>query len=172
MSVSEQIEPVTLQDMKASIGSILLLWSSVERELTQRIEALSDGQVKNGAHTISQKISRWKDLQAIACAERPEHKTLLTNVHERLTQALDIRNRIAHGLIGIAVDPFGHRGDAGLETEMNGEKRILRYGELEHLMRVLSHLKWAIVSLSDAAIQKDPRKAENAYAGMRLNHLP
>lgn len=39
-------------------------------------------------------------------------------------------------------------------------------------MRILSHMAWAIGSLSDATRQKDPRKAESAYVGVRLNHLP
>jgi|GEM_PF-2311313 hypothetical protein len=86
--------------------------------------------------------------------------------------ALELRNRISHGLIGITADPFGNRGDAHLETELNGEKRKHTHSDLEHVMRILSHMVWAIGSLSDAARQKDPKKAENAYVGIRLNHLP
>jgi hypothetical protein len=172
MSADKQTEPVSFLEMKASVGSILFLWSSIERELAKRIEYLDDGSTKNGAHSVTQKIIRWEGLQSAACAERPEHQALLREVRERLTQALEIRNRIAHGLIGITADPFGHHGDARLETELNGEKRSLPHAELEHSMRVLSHLIWAIGSLSEAAIQKDLGRAEKTYAGIRLNTLP
>ena len=165
-------KPVDFQEMAASVGSILFLWSSVERELNKRIDALDDGSTKNNAHTIAQKIARWEGLQKKVCAERAEHHSLLAEVRDRLKQALDIRNRITHGLIGIRADPSGSQGDARLETELNGEKRRLPHSELEHSMRVLSHLIWAIGSLSEAAVQKDLRKAENTYAGIRLNNLP
>ena len=172
MSVDKQTEPVSFLEMKASVGSILFLWSSVERELAKCIEYLDDGSTKNGTHTVAQKITRWEGLQSAACAERPEHQALLREVRVHLTETLEIRNRIAHGLIGLTADPFGHHGDARLETELNGEKRSLSHTELEQSMRVLSHLIWAIGSLSEAAIQKDLRRAEKTYAGIRLNNLP
>lgn len=168
----EQSGPVSFVEMKASIGSILFLWSSVERELAKQIDALDDGSTKNGAHTLSQKISRWESLQGAASGERPEHEALLREVRERLTLALDIRNRISHGLIGIRADRYEYNGEACLTTELNGETRILSHAELDHSMRVLSQLVWAIRSLSDAAMQKDPLKADNTYIGIRLNHLP
>lgn len=166
------INPVTFVEMKASVGSILFLWSSIEREITKRVEELDDGTSRNGAHTLAQKIARWESLQASICAERAEHQDLVKEVRIRLMMALELRNRISHGLIGITADPFGNRGDAHLETELNGEKRKHTHSDLEHVMRILSHMVWAIGSLSDAARQKDPRKAENAYVGIRLNHLP
>ncbi len=172
MAEEQKPEPVSFVEMKASIGSILFLWSSIERELAKRIETLENGTNKNGAHTFAQKIARWENLQAEVSAERPEHQSLLQEVRERLNRALDIRNRVAHGLIGITADPFGHHGDAHLETELNGEKRRHTHPELEQTMRILSHMVWAIGSLSEAAVQKDLRKAENAYVGIRLNHLP
>ena len=162
------INPVTFVEMKASVGSILFLWSSIEREITKRVEELDDGKSRNGAHTLAQKIARWENLQASICAERPEHQDLLKEVRTRLMMALELRNRITHGLVGITAN----RGDAHLETELNGEKRKHAHSDLEHVMRILSHMVWAIGSLSDATRQKDPRKAESAYVGIRLNHLP
>ncbi len=166
------INPVSFVEMKASIGSILFLWSSIEREIAKRIEQLDDGKTRNGAHTLAQKIARWESLQATVCVGRPEHQELLKEVCARLLMALELRNRITHGLIGITADPFGHHGDAHLETELNGETRKHTHSDLENVMRSLSHMVWAIGSLSDATKQTDPRKAENAYVGIRLNHLP
>ncbi len=172
MGADEQRKPVSFVEMNASVGSILFLWSSVERELAKQIDALDDGSKKNGAHTISQKIKRWVDLQSPASGERPEHGDLLREVRERLTRALEIRNQISHGLIGIRADRYEYNGEACLTTEFNGVKRTHPHAELEHSMRVLSQLVWAIRSLSYAAMQKDPRKAESTYAGIRLNHMP
>jgi hypothetical protein len=166
------ISPVSFVEMKASVSSILFLWSSIERELTKRIEQLDDGKSRNGTHTLAQKIARWESLQAAVCEERLEHRELLNEVRDRLVMALELRNRIAHGLVGITADPFGNRGDAHLETELNGEKRKHAHSDLEQVMRILSHMVWAIGGLSDAARQKDLRKAESAYFGIQLNHLP
>lgn len=172
MGADAQRERVSFMEMKASVGSILFLWLSVERELAQQIEALDDGPRRNGAHTVSQKIARWGDLQSPVSNKRPEHGVLLQQVRARLMQALEIRNRISHGLIGITADRYEYNGEACLTTELNGAKRTHTHAELEHAMRVLSHLVWAIRSLGDAAMQKDPRKAESTYTGIRLNHLP
>ena len=172
MEEDSTINPVSFVEMKASVGSILFLWSSIEREITRRIVQLDDGKSRNGAHTLAQKIARWESQQAMVCAERPEHRELLAAVRTRLRMALELRNRIAHGLVGITADPFGNRGDAHLETELNGEKRKHAHSDLEHVMRVLSQLVWAIGGLSDATLQKDPRKAESTYVAIRLNHLP
>lgn len=166
------INPVSLLEMKANIGSLLFLWSSVEREITKRIEQLEDETIKSTPHTFVQKIVRWESLQVAVCNERPEHRKLLTEVSVRLGVARELRNRIAHGLVGITADPFGNRGDAHLQTELNGETRQHAHSDLEHVIRILSHMVWAIGALSDAARQKDPRKAESAYVGIRLNHLP
>jgi hypothetical protein len=43
------INPTTLIEMKANVGSILFLWSSVEREITERIDQLDDGKSRNRA---------------------------------------------------------------------------------------------------------------------------
>jgi hypothetical protein len=172
MQDDSAINPVSLVEMKASVGSILFLWSSIEREIIKRIDQLDDGTSKNGAHTLAQKIARWESLQAAVCTERPEHKAMLKEVRDRLMMALDLRNRLAHGLVGVTADPFGQAGDAHLETELNGEKRKHAHSELEQVMRVLTHMVWAIGSLSDATMQRDSRKAESAYVGIRLNHLP
>ena len=143
MGADEQRKPVSFVEMNASVGSILFLWSSVERELAKQIDALDDGSKKNGAHTISQKIKRWVDLQSPASGERPEHGDLLREVRERLTRALEIRNQISHGLIGIRADRYEYNGEACLTTEFNGVKRTHPHAELEHSMRVLSQLVWA-----------------------------
>jgi len=172
MQDNTAINPVTFVEMKASVGSILFLWSSIEREITKRIDQLDDGKSRNRAHTLAQKIARWESLQATVCAERPEHQAVLKEVRNRLLTALELRNHITHGLIGITADPFGQHGDAHLETELNGEKRKHTHSDLENVMRNLSHMVWAIGSLSDATLQKDLQKADNAYVGIRLNHLP
>ncbi|MBW0159488.1 hypothetical protein [Sedimentimonas flavescens] len=164
--------PISIEEMKASVGSILFLWSSVERELAKRIIELGGGALRSDAHTISQKITRWESLQTDACAARPEHQALLRDVRGRLTMSLDIRNRIAHGLIGITADPFGDQGDAHLMTELNGETRKHTHSDLEHVMRVLAHMVSAISALSRAAKEQDSREAERSYRGIRLNHLP
>jgi len=171
MNDDPAINAVSYVEMKASVGSLLFLWSSIERELTKRIEQLDNGKGRNEAHTLAQKIARWESLQATVCDERTEHQELLTEVRTRLMMALELRNRVAHGLVGIMADPFGNHGDAHLETELNGETRKHSHSDLEDVMRTLSHMVWAIGGLSDAAEQKDAQKAGRTYVGIRLNHL-
>ena len=49
MQDNTTINPTTLIEMKANVGSILFLLSSVEREITQRINQLDDGKSRNRA---------------------------------------------------------------------------------------------------------------------------
>lgn len=172
MQDDTDFNPVTFVEMMASVGSILFLWSSVEREISKRIEELDDGKGRNRAYTLAQKIACWESLQASICAERPEHQNLLNEVRTRLMVALELRNRITHGMVGIVADPFGHSGGAHLETELNGETRKHAHSDLQRVMLILSHMVSAIGSLSHATMQKDPRKAENVYVGIRLSDLP
>lgn len=44
--------------MKANVGSLLFLWSSIEREITKRIEQLDNGASRTVPHTLAQKIAR------------------------------------------------------------------------------------------------------------------
>lgn len=172
MQDNAAINPVSFLDMKASIGSIVLLWSAIERELTKRIEQLDDGKGLKTAYTLAQKIARWKILQSKISTDRPEHRDLLEEVTSRLATALELRNRITHGLVSISADPFGDHGNANLGTDLNGEIRKHTHSDLEHMMRVMWHLVSAIEGLSNAAKQEDPAKAERSYAGIRLNNLP
>ncbi|GEM_PF-3151640 len=55
MAEEQKPEPVSFLEMQASVGSILFLWSSIEREITKRIEQLDDGKSRNGAHCGFQK---------------------------------------------------------------------------------------------------------------------
>ncbi|MBS3979849.1 MAG: hypothetical protein KGZ77_08680 [Rhodobacteraceae bacterium] len=91
------INPVTFVEMKASVGSILFLWSSIEREITKRVEELGDGKSRNGAHTLAQKIARWESLQASICAERPEHQDLLNPAYSPNTRFQSARERVGDG---------------------------------------------------------------------------
>ena len=45
------IKPTTLIKMKVNVGSILFLWSSVECEITERINQLDNGESRNRARS-------------------------------------------------------------------------------------------------------------------------
>lgn len=62
MAGDQKSEPVSFVEMKASVGSLLFLWSSIERELAKRIETLENGANRIGAHTTAQKIAQWEKL--------------------------------------------------------------------------------------------------------------
>jgi hypothetical protein len=158
-------------EMKAGIGSILFLWSNIERELAQQIAVLGAELGTPCPHSIRQKIDHWVSLQAAVCEARPAHRQVLEDVLARLTHTLEIRNRISHGVIAIQADPFGRHGNARLTTDLNGETRVLSYREMEEAMGTLEHMKSAIMGLGFATQEKDLRKADSTYAGIRLNHL-
>lgn len=160
-----------MTDLKAAVGSILFLWSSLERTLGEQIDRLDGGASGPGVRTLSQKITRWQSLQSEVSANRPEHGALLAEILSRLGAALDLRNRIAHGLIGFRADEQGDRGGACLTTELNGSRRQHGVAELNQMMRHLSHLSDAVASLTDAALETDPDSARNRWIGIRTNHL-
>ena len=58
METDPKPEPISFVEMKANVGSLLFLWSSIEREITKRIEQLDNGASRTVPHTLAQKIAR------------------------------------------------------------------------------------------------------------------
>lgn len=172
MLESASFKTVSIEELKSSVGSIFYLWTLVERALCAGIETLNGEVSKKEQHTISRKIVRWESLQAAARAQRPEHDALVSEAIKRLNQALEIRNRIAHGLDSFTPDPFGRSGNPHLGTTLNGVKRALPYDDLEQVMRKLYFLTLTIRMLSEAANETDPIRAGKTYLAIRTNCLP
>jgi len=65
------INPSALIEMKANVGSILFLWLSVEREITQRTNQLGNGKGRNraGSTDVNRfwRRTSWRRRPAIFC---------------------------------------------------------------------------------------------------------
>ena len=138
---------VTLDTMKASIGSLLLLWSNIERSVRSEV-VRAHGSLPRDAHGVAAALDSWKST--LVNTERDSSlRPLLAHVlRSQLQKPLEIRNGICHGLIGIAAETWQNPGY--LEWELNGRTDSIQWHELQRLLAWLSKVPHAIVLLSNS----------------------
>jgi hypothetical protein len=161
----ETAQTITFAEMKGAIGSLLFLWSDIERALTKAIGKLHVEEVPKSVHGISKSLNHWS-LQVLAGAEdRPLQSQLCQRATGMLREALAIRNLVCHGLIGITAQRDLAGDDAHLTVELKNEVRTLTYSELQEMFRWMSRTHWLIGALTDAAIEKDAERANAKLLG-------
>ncbi len=168
--MSPDNDPYGLVALKLGIGSLFLLWGRVEHCLRQAVtEMVSDASLH--PYGIKSAIERWEELHRPVALRRPVHATILQDWGTALREALDVRNRIAHGLVG----DWGRDNERGMEarlkTELNGTKRYVTASELDRIHRVLDRATGAIPTLTAAALAND-EQAANSYLAIRTNMMP
>lgn len=128
--------------MKATVGSLLLLWSEVERAARQQVAAANGGDLPKSAYGLAAALNAWQ-----ATATRPEAEGLLGNglakgLRMRLQFPLDIRNGICHGLVGISAAFHSH--PASLTWEIGEKRHSLAWDEMQEVLRWLSKVPAAL----------------------------
>ncbi|WP_170603739.1 hypothetical protein [Ruegeria arenilitoris] len=108
---------VTMDDIRGAVGSHFLVWSRVEREMKQ---ALSEIANVKPPHTISQVLDAW--YAEVTNSQADE-------VKEVIDRALEMRNRLAHGVVAYGVP--------GIHTELNGEEKHFTYHDLTTTNQIL-----------------------------------
>ncbi|MGR3794153.1 hypothetical protein [Vannielia sp. SX4] len=164
-------DPVTVDQLKGRVGSILLLWSRIERAVDADIEALG-GATRRPGEGFAQRLAAWERLLDEADAGRRYETDFRAQVLARIRAVQDIRNRLCHGLLGVTADPSGHYGDAGLRTELNGEVRAYGRDALDRCLTVMAHLDRAIGAVSSVAREPVDARASALVAATRGNHMP
>lgn len=142
---------VTFNQMSGAIGSLILLWSRIERSARDDVVRLL-GCLPAKAHGIKAVIGTWESAVVEAQPPATLCSLLAATLRLQLQGQLDIRNGICHGLIGI----MGSVGDApaSLSWELNGSKHSISWEELQSSLGWLSKIPFAFSMISDPALDR------------------
>lgn len=157
---------VSITDLRALAGSFLMVWPAVERGLDDALARL-DAPGAGTPHGIRSRLDRWKALHDAAARTRPDHGQVVRAVFDTVSQALRLRNGIAHGLIGWQARQFAEEPEAGWTYQLNGERETISYGDLWACRDRLGIVPVCISGLSYAALNPDAHGVENIYSDVR-----
>lgn len=157
---------ITYDQMKGTVGSLLSIWSQIERALNAGLIKLNPDEPP--MYGFSSKLDLWSKLIIAKSDDRPLQREVCQRLRTHLSDALDVRNLVCHGLVGISA---GYREDvACLTVELNEKKRILTWPELQAMFPWMSEAQWCIEFLTAAAMEKNPARAAKILPNMR--HFP
>lgn len=151
--------------IRGSVASLLLLWSTIERSAREEVARVNGGAVPKSAYGIAAVLGAWEDSVA---AKRPTislARSAAGQLNARLPAHLRVRNGICHGLDGVSSAHDGH--SARLTWTINGERGSIEWDDLQTSLRWLSRVPraiWIISRSSSTAIGNrlldDPQNRE------------
>lgn len=103
--MSDHADTVTLDQMKAAVGSLLFLWSDIERALRAAFATELFAGNRKSVHLISQALHVWSKRVMPRGEDRPLQRELCQRLHDLLKDALLVRNLVCHSLIGYSAQP-------------------------------------------------------------------
>jgi hypothetical protein len=163
-NTTDQSEPpTTIAEMKEAVGSLFMLWSSVEADLAKAVGALNGPSAADKLHGIGRTMAAWKALHDELAGHRSEHAEVFGVLHGQLREALRVRNSIAHGFEGYVNAPSDGSGEAYFQCSLNGSPEVIT---LRHLRVCLSRLAGArthISRLTYAALRQDELGLQSLY---------
>jgi len=165
VNVPEPAEPVSAQDIKAAVGSMLFLWSDLERALRDALRTELFADRPEPVHQISRVLDLWSGRVGAAGPDRPLQREVCGRLRDLLGQALRVRNMICHGLVGYSAEDRGRSREAHLVVELGGERRDLGWGELQAMFAWMSRSRWVIEDLTRAALEADATAGEAFLRG-------
>ncbi|MBS0565178.1 MAG: hypothetical protein JSR87_12120 [Proteobacteria bacterium] len=151
-------ETVTFDQMKGVVASLLLLWANVERALATSIQTLQQGEGPKRTHGIARLLDVWSALVTQGADEQQLRRQIGQRLVDHLKESLEIRNFVAHGLRGITSGTDEPVGEAHICAEMNGQRRVFTWQELQELFAWMSKVPWLIADLTDAATDREPER--------------
>lgn len=142
------VNEVSFEQIRGSLGSLLLLWSAIERAAREEVARAHDGQLPKSAHGIAAVLNAWEAAVLARKDASPLRILLASTLRAQLQDPLDIRNGVCHGLVGISA-AFGNR-PATLTWELNGVKRSINWDELQTDFSWLSKVPFGIGIISNS----------------------
>jgi hypothetical protein len=156
---------VSFEQMKGAIGSLIFLWSQIERELSDSLDALQTDSSSKRPHGIGRRLELWSG-QIQTHDEQRERASKLTDVlAAHLRESLSVRNLICHGLVGITAKIHPEDNDAHLTVELGHSSKILTWTELQAMFGWMSRARWLIRDLTAASLEPDHQNAEKLLLG-------
>lgn len=145
---------VTYVRMSGALGSLLLLWSSIERETRNCLARIHGGDVPKSAFGIASALSTWEEAMKAAPYDQPLRGLLASQLRSQLQRPLEIRNGLCHGLRGISsgrttgISSGSNDCFASLTWELNGSPDSITWHELQLLFSNLDRARRAISMIS------------------------
>lgn len=156
---------IEYDQIKGAIGSLVSLWSSIEKTLTISIGRMHAGEVPKSAHGISTSLDVWSQRVIPMTDNRPLQAGLCQRLVEMLKEALVIRNLVCHGLIGISAQLHLDQPEAHLSVQLGDDTRLLTWSQLDEMFQWMSRTSWLIIDLTDAAMEGDAERANARLHG-------
>ena len=110
-------QSVSIEQMQGTVGSLVFLWSKIERELEEANLGLYGGEVPKSARGISKSVTAWSQRVSSGDIDRALQTRLCGRVVDLLAEALAVRNLVCHGLRGVSVmvdDAVGECPSSGI----------------------------------------------------------
>lgn len=96
------VNDVSFEQIRGSLGSLLLQWSAIERAAREEVARAHDGQLPKSAHGIAAVLNAWEAAVVARQDASPLRILLATTLRAQLQDPLDIRNGVCHGLVGLS----------------------------------------------------------------------
>ncbi len=164
---SDNQSPVTLDQMKGAVGSLLFLWSQIERELGASIDKLVDGRTTKRPHGIAQNLDLWRTEIQNRTSRSGLADELCIRLTDHLREALAVRNLVCHGLIGYSARLTPLHEEACLTVELNGLERSLSWAELQEMFDWMSRASCLIGELTIAVLETDQSRSSALLQGLK-----
>lgn len=152
----ESTETVTFEQIKGTIGTMVWLWSDIERELRRSLHNLNKGKASKKAHGISRSLNIWSEHILSSAHASNELKKLTYRITEYLEEALVVRNLMCHGLLAAYAKFHSCERDAYLHVELGDNHRDLTWTELQNMISWMSRVNYVVRDITYAATEPDP----------------
>lgn len=141
---------MTYEKMRGSVGSLLLVWSAIEGSARDEV-IRAQGCVPKSAHGVAAVLKIWEGIVIAGHPATSLCPLLATTLRASLQGAIEVRNGICHGLIGISAE----REDmtAALHWEINGAKHSISWENLQTSLNWLSKIRSAISIISNSSLE-------------------
>ncbi|MCK0137838.1 hypothetical protein [Aliiroseovarius sp. F47248L] len=151
---------VSFEQMKGAIGSLIFLWSQIERELSDSLDVLQTDHSSKHPHGIGRRLELWSYQLQNRNIRRERAAKLAEVLSAHLSKSLCVRNQICHGLVGITAKIRPEDTDAHLTVELGGRSNSLTWTELQEMFGWMSRAGWLIRDLTTASLEPDHQEAE------------
>lgn len=137
---------MTFDKMSGVVGSLLLVWSRIERAARDEVVRDSGSNPRN-LHGVAAVLAAWESKVKTTQPAASLGPCLAKALRAQLQESIEIRNGICHGLIGISAANSGT--SATLSWSLNGSDHSITWDELQALLASLSKVPRTISMISD-----------------------
>lgn len=140
---------VTFDRMSGSIGSLLLVWSRIERCARDEVMRVSGSNPQN-LHGVAAVLNAWEEMVAATQPAASLCPKLARALRVQLQKPIEIRNGICHGLIGISAAYDENPGT--LSWSLNGSACSISWDDLQELLAWLAKVPRTLSLVSNQSL--------------------